>query len=95
MHIVQKILDSLDGILKGITNGINDLANQIFEFVLLMLPVSPFANLQLDPIFADFLGYLNYYCPMSTLLGIMLSWLGCIATYYAWQLILRYIKAVS
>lgn len=80
---------------SGMVDGINDVATKVFEAVLVLLPTSPFQKIQLDPIFVDFLGYFNYYFPMKTLLTIGLSWCGCIATYYAYQLILRSIKAVS
>lgn len=95
MQFIQGIIDSLDGIIKNIVNGVNDIANEIFTFIIMMLPTSPFYGLELDPIILNFLGYFNYYCPMSVLLSIMVSWLTCIATYYAYQLILRLIKAVS
>ena len=82
---------------SGLIDGINGVANKVFEAVLMVLPTSPFVDIKsnLDPFFLDLLGYVNYYIPMSTILGIMVSWLGCIAIYYAYQLILRTIKAVE
>lgn len=89
------MLQHIGNFFSGIVDGINDVANKLFEAILVLLPTSPFQNIHLDPIFMDFLGYFNYYFPMKTLLSIALAWCTCIATYYAYQLILRTIKAVS
>lgn len=81
--------------LSGIVDGINDIFNEIFQIVIMLLPTSPFKSITINPIFVDFLGYMNYYVPMKSLLVIMAEWLGCIVIYYTYQLILRQIKAVS
>lgn len=81
--------------LSGIVDGINYVFNEIFQMLIMLLPTSPFQNISLNPIFIDFLGYMNYYIPMKSLLNIMLGWLSCILIYYTYQLILRQIKAVS
>lgn len=81
--------------LSGIIDGINDVFNEIFQIVIMLLPTSPFQNISINPIFTDFLGYMNYYIPMKSLLVIMGEWLACIVIYYTYQLILRHIKAVS
>lgn len=89
------MFQNIGNFFSGMVDGINDVANKVFEAVLVLLPTSPFQNIKLDPIFVNFLGYFNYYFPMSTLLVIAASWCSCIAIYYAYQLILRSIKAVS
>lgn len=81
--------------LSGIVDGINDIFNELFQIVILLLPTSPFQSIEINPIFTDFLGYMNYYIPMKALLVIMAEWLVCITVYYTYQLILRQIKAVS
>ena len=82
---------------SGIVDGINDVANKVFEAILLLLPTSPFYDIRskLDPLFLDILGYVNYYVPLSVILGIMGSWLACIVIYYTYQLVLRTIQAVE
>lgn len=95
MGVIKDIFGDIGGFFKTVINKFSGVVNEIFEMIVAMLPDSPFSNLDLDPIFLDFLGYLNYYCPMSVLLVIMASWLTCIATYYAYQLILRIIRAIS
>ncbi len=82
---------------SGIVDGINDVANKVFEAIIILLPTSPFANIKqyLLSGFRDFLGYLNYYIPISTLLSITSLWLTCVITYYTYQLILRTVQAVQ
>lgn len=82
---------------SNLIDGINDVANKVFEAILVLLPTSPFTNIKqyLPSGFRDFLGYLNYYVPISTLLVIASAWITCIATYYAYQLILRSVQAVQ
>lgn len=85
----------MKNLISGAFDKINELFTRLFETIMLLLPTSPFHNIELNSTFIDFLGYFNYYVPMSTLLAIMVSWLSCIITYYAYQLLLRNIKAVS
>ena len=79
----------------NIVNGINDVMNEIFQFVLFLLPDSPFKNFSFPPEIENFLCYLNYYVPFSEMSAIAFSWVGCIAIYYTYQLILRTVKAVK
>ena len=80
---------------NSIIDGVNEVANKVFDVILFLLPNSPFSNIDLPPIFIDFLGYLNYYVPIDEILITMTAWLGCIMIYYTYQLVLRWIKAVS
>lgn len=78
-----------------ITSYINEFAEKIFEVILLLLPDSPFKDFSFPPEIESFLGYLNYYVPFSTLVTIGFAWITCIGIFYAYQLILRFIKAVK
>ena len=82
---------------SGIVDGINDVASKVFEAIIVLLPTSPFVNIKqyLPAGFREFLGYLNYYIPISTLLSITSLWLTCVITYYIYQLVLRTVKAVQ
>ena len=75
--------------------NINDVFQKVFEWVLALLPTSPFSKLELPKPIQDMLGYVNYYVPISQMLIIAGSWIGCIAVYYVYQLILRKISAIS
>lgn len=93
----SEIINNIGDWFGGVIDGINDIANKIFEIILLLLPTSPFVHIRdnIDPYFIEIMGYVNYYVPIGTILMIMGSWLGCIAIYYSYQLILRIIKAVE
>ena len=64
-----------------------------------LLPISPFqrfiAGWDGIEVIQDYLGYINWFIPVSTLLDIMAAWLVCIATFYGVQAILRWIKIVG
>lgn len=63
--------------------------------VLEKLPTDPFAEyLQQDDTYLDFLGTLNYFVPVGTLITITGAWLACIAIYYLVAIALRWVKAL-
>ena len=75
--------------------GINDVANQVLQWVIALLPDSPFKNIQFPDEMEYFLGILNYYVPFHGMVNIALVWIGCIAIYYVYQMILRKINAIE
>ncbi len=75
--------------------GINDVANQVLQWVIALLPDSPFKNIQFPDEMEYFLGILNYYVPFHGMVNIALAWTGCIAIYYVYQMILRKINAIE
>lgn len=81
--------------MKDVINWLNDVANAVFQFIIALLPTSPFADFALPAEIEQFLGYVNYYVPVSGMLVIAASWTGCILIYYTYQLILRHINAIS
>lgn len=81
--------------LKSIWNGITEILNEIINFVVLLLPDSPFANIEISPEVIKILGYVNYFVPVGAMLGIGTSWLTAIGIYYLYQTILRWAKTVK
>lgn len=81
--------------LKNIWNGITEILNEIINFVVLLLPDSPFANIEISPEVIKILGYVNYFVPVGAMLGIGTSWLAAIGIYYLYQTILRWAKTVK
>lgn len=43
----------------------------------------------------DWLAYANYIVPVAPMLGILTTWLTCIAAYYVYQIILRWMRAIE
>lgn len=62
------------------------------------LPDSPFKILDsLDATgqIADLLGKVNWFVPIYSFVGILEGWLGCIAIYYVYQVVLRWLHAIE
>lgn len=63
------------------------------------LPVSPFqrwiAGWDGFDVIRHYLGYLNYFVPISTIIDIMAGWLIAIGIFYMVMAILRYIRIVG
>ncbi len=80
---------------NGLIDGVNNVANVIFQGILFLLPDSPFKDFKFPPEIESFLGYLNYYVPFAEIVTIALGWVTCVGIYYSYQLILRLISAVK
>lgn len=80
------------------TNIFNALANLVMKFfnaLLSLLPQSPFVAF-LDAMEKwEFLKTLNWIVPIGTFISIGTAWLTAIGIYYAWSVVLRWIKAVE
>lgn len=85
------------------TNGLSGLWGLLTEFANSdagkWLPVSPFqrfvAGWEGIPVIQQYLKYINWFIPISTLLDIMLVWLAAIGVFYAVMAILRWIRVVG
>lgn len=81
--------------LKNIWNGITDILNDILAAVMVLLPDSPFANVQIPDEVRQILGYVNYFVPIGAMLAIGTGWLSAIGIYYLYQTILRWAKTIK
>ena len=84
--------------MKIFTSIFNSLANLVMKFfnaLLSLLPQSPFVAF-LDAMEKwEFLKTLNWIVPIGTFISIGTAWLTAIGVYYAWRVVLRWIKAVE
>lgn len=72
-----------------------ELLDKFLSAVLALLPLSPFTQF-IDSLEAlPYLGYLNYFVPVGTFLKIGAAWLGAVALFYIYSVILRWIKAIE
>lgn len=67
------------------------LANMLLDF----LPDSPFQSFLKVLGEIPALGYLNYFVPVSEMVVILESWLSAILIFYAYQLIMRWVKLIE
>lgn len=76
----------MDWILQNLQN--------IFSWVLNLLPDSPFQILSNSPI-QPYLKALNWIVPVDFMISTMETWLAAIAVYYIYQAVLRWARAIS
>lgn len=75
-----------------------DLINKGLSAVLGFLPDSPFKMLdELTPVsnLLKILSYVNWFIPIYTFVGILEGWLVCVAVYYVYQVVLRWLRAIE
>lgn len=72
---------------------LTDFGSQIVN----MLPGSPFHSfiVEFSKISGDSLGFLNWFIPIGKFMEIGLAWLACIALYYGYSIIMRWVKMIG
>lgn len=75
--------------------NISDAWNGLLQSVIQILPRSPFA--QFVEQFEDlpYLGYLNWFIPVRSILTIMAAWLAAITLFYVYSVVARWIKLIG
>lgn len=76
-------------------NWLTDFLNEIQGVILMLLPDSPFKNFTVPTQIQEILGYINWIVPFYLIGNTLLLWTGAITVYYAYQLILRWIKTIE
>jgi len=65
--------------------------------VIELFPASPFAvldELSNSEVY-DWLRMVNWFVPIGTFVSILESWLACVAAYYVYQVVLRWVKVIE
>ncbi len=78
-----------------IWNAITDVVDDIVNSVVVLLPDSPFSDVEIPPEVTELMGYVNYFVPIGAMLAIGASWLVAIGTYYLYQTILRWTQTIK
>lgn len=72
-----------------------EIVTKFLDWVLALLPTSPFTA-YIDAFEKiPFLSYLNYFIPVSTFIGIGEAWLVAVGVFYLYSIILRWIRAIE
>lgn len=73
------------------------LLGTIADGILSILPTSPFSEWidSFASISSEWLGWLNWFIPVGTIIKVGIGWLGCVAAFYAYSAILRWIKLIG
>ncbi len=79
---------------NSIGNWLTDRINDIQVVLFALLPDSPF-QFTLPPEVQEILGYINWLIPFYMFGNTLLVWSSAILIYYAYQTILRWVKAIE
>ena len=69
--------------------------NQFLEWVLALLPTSPFTQFIEACENLPYLGWLNWFLPIGTFIAIGETWLVSITLFYLYSIVLRWVRAIS
>lgn len=64
------------------------------SYILDLLPTSPIAGRIDEWSNLPYMGWLNWFFPVGEILDIMGLWLGAIALYYMYSIIMRWLKVI-
>lgn len=82
-------------IFTSVFNALADLIMKFFNGLLALLPQSPFSAFLSAMEKWEFLKTLNWIVPIGAFISIGTAWLTAIGVYYAWSVVLRWIKAIE
>lgn len=72
-----------------------EIVTKFLDWVLNLLPTSPFVA-YIDALESvPFLAYLNYFVPVSSFVAIGEAWLVSVGLFYLYSIILRWIRAIE
>lgn len=69
----------------------------LINSILSVFPSDPFQSFIVDfkTNLDQYLGYVNYFIPFGKLVIILHAWVACIALFFAWQALARYLKLIK
>ena len=67
----------------------------LVAFVLAFLPTSPFDAVANGISQIPYLQYLNWFFPVTECIAVLEVWLLCVATFYVYQAIMRWVKMIG
>lgn len=74
-----------------------DFLIKLINSILTVFPHDPFQPFiaEISENISPFLGYVNYYIPFGRLVIILHAWIACIAAFFAWQALARYLHLIK
>ena len=60
-----------------------------------VLPTSPFQGFISYLSAVPYLGYINWFIPMGTIINITVTWTTAIGLYYLYSIVMRWIKVIA
>ncbi len=74
---------------------ISDNLSSFWDSLIEALPKSPIYYLTSTPEVEKVMGYVNFFIPVYTIVGMLEAWLLAIIVYYGLSIVLRWLKAVE
>lgn len=74
---------------------LNESFQGIWEGIVELLPKCPLYYVESNETVKKYLGMVNWFVPVESMIAIGLMWLGCITIFYVVQVILRWIKVIE
>lgn len=75
--------------------NIEDALNGLAQAIVRVLPVSPFKQFLEQFANLPFLGYLNWFVPVRSILIVMGVWLTAVAAFLVYSVIARWVKLIG
>lgn len=69
--------------------------SELGDKILSWLPTSPIVYLQADAEIKKYLGYVNWFIPIYSIISVLETWLVCVLLWYVVQVILRWLKVTE
>ena len=76
-------------------NFFNELLSKFGDFLVNVLPVSPFRGYIDNISELPYLPWLNWFLPIRAILIIFTSWLSAVALFYLYSIIMRWVKVIG
>lgn len=76
-------------------NWLSEFFSSLSDKLIGILPKSPFYYLEMIPEVKQYLGMLNWFIPIYSMLSLAELWLTAIVVYYVVQGVLRWIKIIE
>lgn len=85
--------------MQSFYEGMIDIVTSLAQSIISLLPQSPFReiinNWQLDSNFQMYLGWLNWFFPVSQILTLIGLWLSAYLLFLIYSIIMRWIKMIG
>lgn len=71
------------------------LINKFGNFLITVLPTSPFQPYIKEVASLPYLNYLNWFIPVGTFIKIGKAWLSAVALFYLYSIVMRWVKMIG
>lgn len=78
-----------------ILDWMSNLFSNIGEALTKVLPTSPFTQFIDSVQLPEWLGFLNWFFPVSAFLGVMAIWLTAVGLFYLYSVLMRWVKMIG